>query len=122
MCGLVFDGVMPPDVTAILHGNVVLCALVNNYRFNARAAVIQCFIGGGFQLYYFAAPVASIGSNHHFRCRVVNAIPQRLSGKTAEYHRMNGANAGAGLHGNDGFRCHGHINNHPVAGFNALGF
>ena len=55
-----------------------------------------------------------------FRFCVINAGCQFVSGEPAEDNRMNGANPSAGKHGDNRFRHHRHVDNHPIAFLNAL--
>ena len=45
---------------------------------------------------------------------------QRLGGEAAEHHRVDGADAGAGLHGDDAFDRHRHVDQDAVALLDAL--
>ena len=49
------------------------------------------------------------------RLRVVDAGRELLGGEAAEHHRMHGADARAGQHGDDRLRDHRHVDQHPVA-------
>ena len=51
---------------------------------------------------------------------VVDARRQLVGGKAAEHHRMDGAQARAGQHGDGGFGDHRHVDDHPVALAHAL--
>ena len=62
-----------------------------------------------------AAAATGIGGDHHFGAAVGNTTGQRIRGKAGKHHGMDGANAGAGQHGENGFRDHRHIDHHPVA-------
>ena len=53
--------------------------------------------------------------DHHPRPRIVDAGRQFLRGEAAEHHRMHGADAGRGEHGDGSFGDHRHIDDHPVA-------
>ena len=66
--------------------------------------------------HHFAAARTGVGADDQRGLRVFNARGQRTRGKTAKDHRMDGPDAGAGQHGEDGVGNHGHVNQHPVAG------
>jgi hypothetical protein len=51
---------------------------------------------------------------------IVDAGGQFLGGKAAEHHRVDGPDAGAGQHGDGRLGNHGHVDDDPVALFDAL--
>ena len=53
--------------------------------------------------------------DHHLRLRVVDAGGELLRGEAAEHHRMHGADAGAGEHGDRRFGDHRHVDDDAVA-------
>ena len=82
----------------------------------------QGLVGGGLEFDDLAAAVAAIGGDHGCGAGVLDAVLQRLRGKAAKHHRVNGADARAGLHGNRRFGHHGHIDDYAVAAADAGGF
>ncbi len=59
------------------------------------------------------------GGHHHLGRGVVDAGGQFLGGEAPEHDRMHGADTGTGEHGDDRFRDHRHVHDHPVAPFHA---
>ena len=62
---------------------------------------------------------AAARRQNHFRLCVVDAGRQFARREAAEHHRVNGADARAGEHGDHGFRHHGHVEDDAVALFDA---
>ncbi len=58
---------------------------------------------------------AAAGGENDFRLGVVDAGGQLLGGETAEHHRVDGADAGAGQHAHHRFRHHRHVEDDAVA-------
>ena len=58
---------------------------------------------------------AAARGQNDLRLGVVDAGRELLGGKAAEHHRMNGADARAGEHGDDRLGNHRHVDQHPVA-------
>ena len=58
---------------------------------------------------------AAGGAQDHLGRSVVNAAGELRRGEAAEHHGVNGADAGAGQHGDDRLRHHRHVDDHPVA-------
>ena len=56
---------------------------------------------------------------NHLRLGVVDARRQLARGESAEHHRMDGADARAGEHGDRRLRHHRHVEDHAVAFFDA---
>ena len=54
--------------------------------------------------------MATVGGDQRGGSSVFNTVTQALGRKAAKYDGMNRADTGAGLHRNDGMRCHRHIN------------
>ena len=81
------------------------------------AAVLgQRLVGGGLELDQLAAAVAAIGGDDEARLGILDAIAQRQRGKSAEHHRMDGADARAGVHGDDGLGHQRHVDDDAFAG------
>src|SRR3569833_292958 len=113
--GLVRDHVGPPQVAARLLDYRVTGAFTHDHVFDGCAAVTQRFIRSLFQLHDLAAAVTAVGGDEQFGARILDAVLERFGRATAEHHRMNRADARAGLHGDDGFGNHRHIDHHAVA-------
>ncbi len=62
-----------------------------------------------------AAPVAAVGGDEDLGLGVVDAVAQGLGAEAAEDDRVDGADAGAGQHGDDGLRHHRHVDGDAVA-------
>ena len=55
------------------------------------------------------------GGQQHLGRGIVDPLGQFERSEAAEHHRMDRPQPGAGQHGEDGFRDHRHIDDHPVA-------
>src|SRR3569623_253278 len=113
--GLVRDHVGPPQVAARLHGHRMTGAVIHDHVFDGCAAVTQRFVRSLFQLNALAAAVSAVGGDEQLGARILDAVLERFGRETAEHHRMNRADARAGLHGDDGFGNHRHVDHHAVA-------
>ena len=100
-----------------VHGRKLAVCQQNRLRFVAGqrdGGVQQRLVG-----HHFAAARTGVGADDQRGLRVFNARSQRTRGKTAEHHRMDRPDAGAGQHGEHGVGNHRHVNQHPVAGAHA---
>ena len=80
----------------------------------------QRLVRGRLQLNDVSAAPAAIGGNDDFRLGVDDPIPQRRRREPTEHHRMNGADASAGMHRDHRLRDQRHIDDHAIALLNAL--
>jgi len=69
---------------------------------------------------FLAGADAFVGADDDFGRSVFDAGGQRVRGKTAKHHRVNGPDTGAGQHGDHGFGDHRHIDSHHVAAMHIL--
>jgi hypothetical protein len=76
----------------------------------AQRFVHQMLVG-----HRLAAAHAGVGRDHHLRLGVVDAGGQRAGGEAAEHHRVDGADAHAGQHGEQRLGDHRHVDQHAVA-------
>ena len=119
LVGLAVLHLGPPQVATGLHGDVVGGALEHDDLLDAGAAVIQGLVGGGLEFDDLATAVAAVGGDHRLGAGVFDAILEGFRGESTEYHRMDGADARTGQHGNRGLRDHGHVDGDAVAAFRA---
>ncbi len=77
-------------------------------------------VGSGLQRGGTAAAETRIGGDHEGRLGVDGAVAQGFSREAAEHHAVDGADAGAGEHGNGKFRDHRKVDDDPVALLDAL--
>src|SRR5271166_4358202 len=79
---------VPPDIAALLE--VDFCAsTANDETFLHRRGLFQRLIDVGLEVDLGAAPPSRIRSDDESRLGVVDAIGERLGGKSSEHHRMN---------------------------------
>ena len=81
-----------------------------------NGAVQQGFIGNHFFDFNAAG-----GRDNHLGFGVIDAGGQFVGRKSAENHGMDGAEPGAGQHGDGRFRDHGHVDQNPVSLYNPAG-
>ncbi len=118
-CALSGHRVLPPNIAAGAHWAVTARAGINDDVLHRRTAVGERLVDRALELDCVAAAPAAIGGDHERRTRVFDAIFDGVGGKAAENHRVHGADAGAGLHGDHGLRNQGHVNDDAVAAPNA---
>ena len=75
----------------------------------------QRFIHAGLERHDGAAPPGAVRGDHHFGFRVVDALAQRLRGKSAEDDAVRRADFRAGEHGDGQLRNHAHVDRDAVA-------
>ena len=112
---------VPPEIAAGLHVDTVTGALVYDDLLDGLAALCQGFVRDLLERHDVAGTVAAVGGDQQARAGVLDAVLQRAGGETAEHHRVDRADAGAGLHGDDRFGCHRHVDHHAVTLGDALG-
>ena len=113
--------VVPPMVASGAHGAVAARAAVDDDALNAGAAVGQRLVDRALQFDGVAAAPAAVGGDHELGARILDAVLDGVGGEAAENHRVHGADAGAGLHGNHGLGNQGHVDDDAVAAADAGG-
>jgi hypothetical protein len=116
------DRILPPDVAPFLHANGVARAFEHQHFFHAFTALCQRLIGRLLELDNAPATMTAIGRHQKTRLCPFNAITQGGRRKSAEHHRMHSPDARTGLHGNNRFGHHGHVDHHTVALFRTQGY
>ncbi len=89
-------------------------SLHHDHFFN-RGRALQRLVGIHFQRHHVAAAPGAVRGHQHFGLSVVDALTQRLHGKSAEHHAVRSANLGAGQHRDGQLRRHAHVKRHAVA-------
>ena len=79
-------------------------------------------IGVGFEGDFAASPSAFIGGDEDGAFGVLDAVGQAVRGEAAEDDGVDGADAGAGEHGDCGLDHHGEVDADAVAFFGTEGF
>lgn len=92
---------MIPEVAALGPGNIAASAAHHQYATD-RWATGQGFVDVLFQWDAFTATHAFIGGDHGAAVGIENTVSQGIGGETAKHHRVDGADAGAGEHGERG--------------------
>ncbi len=108
-------------IAAGAHGAVAARAAVHDDALNAGAAVGQRLVHRALQFDGMAAAPAAVGGDHELGARILDAVLDGVGGKAAENHRMHGADAGTGLHGDHRLRNQRHVNDDAVAAADAGG-
>ncbi|GAB3775843.1 hypothetical protein GCM10028867_13910 [Nocardioides pacificus] len=116
------DDVVPPDVHAVVPGDVLAGAAYDEHVADVEALgrglgaglVDGRLEGGG-----VAAPVAAVGGDDHLGLAVDQAGGERVGGEAAEDDRVGRADPGAGEHRDDRLGDHRQIDRDPVAGLDA---
>ena len=98
------------------------CALVHEHGADGLAAAhAQPFVHDSLERKLLAAAHLVVGGYDGHRARVDDALLQSLGRKPAEHHAVGDADARAGLHRDDAFQRHRHVDQHAVALADALG-
>ena len=103
-----------------LHGDRLAGALQHDHALHARAAAAEGLVGGALELDRLAAAPAAVGSDDELRLRVLDAIAQRGSREAAEHHRVDRADAVAGVHGDHDLGHQRHVDDDAIAAAHAL--
>jgi hypothetical protein len=95
---------MTRDTTrrGLFPGDVAAGALDHHHLLDARGA-LQGLVGIGLHRHLAAAAHAFIGGDDHVAFGVNDAVFQRIGREAAEDDGVDGADAGAGQHGDGGF-------------------
>ena len=110
---------MPPDIAVLLDINLNIGPLGDDYAFDLGAAsegVIDILFDGN----DLPSAVAGVGGDDNFRATVGKAVLDAFAAEAAENHGVDGADAGATEHGNDGFGNERHVDQNAVAFFDAV--
>ena len=112
--------VLPPDIAPRPHSATAASPLEHNNALNRAAASLKRLIHGLLQLDSLPATPSTVCGDHHLRAGILNTILHCICGKSAKHHRMHRPNTRTGLHGNDGLRYHGHIDDYAIPFLDAL--
>ena len=112
---------MIPHVAAIVPGDVAASALDHHHLLDAGGA-LQGLVGVGLHRHLAATAHPFVRSDDHVAFGVNDAVFQRIGREAAKHDGMDRADAGAGQHGDGGFRDHRHVNAYPVALLDAEAF
>ena len=104
----------PVEIATFLKRGLSLRALKHNATLGLVVRLIDGFVHQGLVFDDLADFDAAGGCDDGLGLGIIDAHRQFIGCETAKDHGMNGANPGASQHGNDGFRNHGHVENHPV--------
>ena len=116
---LVGDRVVPPDIAARSHRDRRAGTLQHEHGRDAHAALGERFVGGGLELDHLTATPATVGGDHAARAGVLDPVFQRDRRETAEHHRVDRADARAGLHRDHRFGHQRQIDHHTVTATDA---
>ena len=111
---------MRPAVAAVMPGDVFPRVPENDHAAHRMLAVVQRLVHGGLEAHELAAAASGVGGNDDLGAGVHHPVVERAGREAAENDRVHGADARAGVHGDDGFRAHRHVDHNPVAGGHAL--
>ena len=95
--------------------HVLAGALQHHHAANAAAALRQRLVGGFLELDDLAGAPAAVGRDQHGGGGVLDAVLERQRREPAEYHRMNRADARAGVHRDNRLDGQRHVDDHAVA-------
>ena len=108
-----------PVVAAGLHGDITVGAASHQHRLYQGHA-FDGAVHGALQGNALPAPHALVGGHHHLAAGIHDAVADGLCREAAEDHGVDSANAGAGQHGVNQLRDHGHVEADPIALFHAV--
>ena len=111
---------MPPQVARCAHGHGLAGALEDDDVLDAGTAAGERLVGRRLQFHDLATAPAAVGRDHELRPGVLDAVPERHGGEAAEHHRVNRADAIAGVHGHDHFGHQRHVDDDAIAVLDAL--
>ena len=84
-----------------------------------RRRALERLVGHLLQRHHLAAAPAAVGGDEQRGLRVVDAVAQRLGAEAAEHHRVHGADARAGQHGDRQLGHQRQVERHAVARLHA---
>ena len=114
--GLAGSQVMPPGIAASNHVAGAAGTLENDHVLDRLATTQRdAFIDSWLERDLLATTALLIGRNHGNGAGIVDAVAYRLGGEAAENHRVNCADTGTRLHGDDAFNAHRHVDDNAVA-------
>ena len=98
------------------------CAFIHQHALDVFAAAQrERFIHNCLERQLTSAPHLEVGGDHAYGAHVNDAVLQGPGGKPAKYHAVGDAQTGAGLHGNNAFNAHGHVDDDAITFLNAFG-
>jgi hypothetical protein len=119
--GLAGADIVPPLVAAGHHVAGTAGALEDDDGLDRLAAAHgDAVVDRGLQRNVLAAAALLVGGDHGNRAGILDALLHALGGEAAEHHRVDRADAGAGLHGDHAFDRHRHVDQDAVALLDAL--
>jgi len=109
---------MPPDVSALFHGNVNARPLIDDDLLDGWSAA-SSLVGVRLQGHRLSAPVESVYGDDGSGTAVSGPVHEAFGAEAGEDHAVDDAELGAGEHGNGKLRYHGHVDAYPVTGLQA---
>ncbi len=109
-----------PAVTRLVPGDVAAGALVDHDVLQGLAAAQRDgLVDDGLQRQLLAPAQLLVGGDDHHRAGVLYTVAHRLRREAAEDHRVDRADARAGLHRNHALDAHRHVDDDAIALFHA---
>ena len=107
---------MPPHVAARRKAHLLASAAHHQHVLHCGAGAIgEGLIDSRLEGHGAVLTEAAIGRDQKLRLTIDQPVPQGLGREAAEHHRMGGADAGAGQHGDRRLRHHRHVESHQIA-------
>ena len=110
---------MPPDIAVLLDVDLNIGALGDDHALHlgiADEGVVDILLDGD----DLPTAVAGVGGDDNFRATIGEAVLDAIAAESAENHGVDGADAGATEHGDDGFGNERHVDQNAVAFFHAV--
>ncbi len=108
--------VVQPQIAPVLPRHLAAGASVDDHVADRVAAAhAQRLVDDGLQRQRLAATLLLVGSDHHHRAGVLDAVAQRLRREAAEHHGVRRADARAGLHRGHALDRHRQVDHDAIA-------
>ena len=111
---------VPPVVAALLHGAVATGTIQpahHQHGLHTRSPALgaESLVHRRLERHRLVLAEAAIGGDHGLGLAIDQPVAQGIGREAPEHHRVGGADAGAGQHGNGRLRHHRHIEGHQIA-------
>src|SRR5580658_894217 len=110
---------MPPQVAPGIQGHFLARTAVDDDFLDGRTAGCERFVRGGLELDDTSTAPTAVCRNQNLRACVFDAVLQRERRETTKDHRVNGPDARAGVHRDDGLWYQRHIDDDPISAADA---
>ena len=117
-----FHFIVPKEIAPVLHVHRAVGAAQHDDFFHGSGSGGERSVHVILQRHHLAATISAVRGDNDRGFTVFGAVFDAFAAEAPEDHAMDRPDAGAGQHGDGGFRNHGQVDHDAVFGLRAVGF